>query len=372
MRPEIVRARGRRSRRGALDGLMRDLNALYREHLQRRATRGGMVGVKTMRERRVVIEAALRGLHEDGFKLRRLHNLRARHLRAVVQAWKRRGLKASTLSTNFSHLRTLCRWCSKHELVAVIDEWIAEDPSLTLRRAATEFDRSERRIGVHSATLIRRSAVLDERFSCQLALMSAFGLRVLEAWLLRPHQAAEGASFKIERGTKGGRPRRLPTVLSAEQLLVLEWAKSLSQTATDSMIPRGWSIERWRRRFYRLCRRVGLTRSAMGITAHSLRHGYLQDLYEQLTGHASPARGGTLRDSDQELDRHARDVTSEAAGHSRRSVSSAYLGGIYRARLDARQPPVCLVAVSDGTDDVDIGKGAGSGRIEPDDCSEAS
>ncbi len=77
------RGRARRSskrgprRRGPLGQLYCDLNELYREHLPRRALRGGEVGMKTRRERRVVIDRALRDLHRRaGRKLHRLKNLR--------------------------------------------------------------------------------------------------------------------------------------------------------------------------------------------------------------------------------------------------------------------------------------------------------
>jgi integrase len=61
-----------------------------------------------------------------------------------------------------------------------------------------------------------------------------------------------------------------------------------------------------------------------GITSHGLRHGYANDRYQQLTGEASPVRGGQMPDRD--TDRAARLEVAEELGHSRESVTTHYLG----------------------------------------------
>jgi hypothetical protein len=130
------------------------------------------------------------------------------------------------------------------------------------------------------------------------------------------------------RGTKGGRPRDLPVPITSEQRAVLEWAKTFAATAPESMIPRGWRVERWRERYRWLCRRLGCTRRGLGVTPHSLRHGVLLDFYQKLTGVAAPVRGGTLRHDDPAADQAARELVAIFAGHGRAGVASIYLGRV--------------------------------------------
>lgn len=326
-------ARARPRSQSAWGALMSDLNRHYRLHLSRRAGSGAQVGMKTQHERRIVIERALLDLHAAQYELRKLGNLGAKHVRVIIGTWRARGHKPSTLATNISHLRTLCRWIAKPELIRVIDSIVAAEPHLTRRSVATDRDRSERGAGVELEQVLLRAFALDPRFCCQLALIAAFGLRAQEAWLFRPHLAEDTAGrVQILWGTKGGRPRIIPLPMTDEQRLTLNWSRSFAQTDAESMIPRGWKLQQWRRRFYRYCQRVELTKAASGATPHSFRHGVLLDLYERLTGSQAPARGGDLKHHDPEADLAARALVAALAGHSRVSVSSAYLGSARLAR----------------------------------------
>lgn len=323
---------GRQTGRSPLGQLYRDLNDLYRNNLPRRALRGGEVGQKTRRERRIVIERALRDLHAGGLEIRRLKNFRGKHVRRILSNWRSRQLQASTLSTYVSHLRTLCDWLDKPQLIRLVDDYITAEPTLVKRRTVTDRDRSERGAGVRIADVMKKAIVLDERYAAQLALIAVFGLRSLESWLFRPHLALRpDGTVQVHWGTKGGRPRVLPLVVTDAHLAVLRWAMTFAQTRSESMIPRGWTVQRWRRRYYYLCDQVGLTRAQLGVTPHAFRHGVLLDLYEWLTGVPAAARGGELAQIDPVADREARKIVAQMGGHADLYISSAYLGGI-RAR----------------------------------------
>jgi integrase len=311
----------------ALAQLRSELNELYRSHLSSRAFGGGRVGRKTERERRIVIEAALEALHAGGFKLRRVHKLRAKHVRFILDHWRRRDHKASTLSGYFSMLRLLCRWLRKPQLVRLIDEVVAKEPGLVQRRTVADCDRSERGRGVSAKAILDRAMTIDERFACILALIVAFGLRVNEALLFRPHLALQpDGHVQVDWGTKGGRPRGLRQPLTEQHRLVIDWCRRFAIAKPESMIPRGYTLERYRRQFYGYCEAIGLTRKALGVTPHSLRHGVLLDLYEWLTGYAAPARGGQLALIDPHSDRAAREIVAGHAGHRDPYITSAYLG----------------------------------------------
>lgn len=311
--------------------LFADLNAFHRRFINRRATRDGEVGQKTRRERRVVIEAAMRELHRHGLELRRLKNLRAKHVRAVLQCWRERGLLPSTLSTYISHLRVFCDRLDKPQFVALIDDYLAANPHIARRRLVTDRDRSERGAGVVFEELFTQALALDERYACILLLVKLFGLRLLEALLLRPH-LVEGPNgeVRILWGTKGGRPRVLPTIMEDVQRRALAWAQTFAQHRADSMVPPNYTLQRWRRRVYYFNEKMGFTKAQLGATPHSLRHGAACDLYEILAGVPACVRGGTLSQDDPQADRAARNVVAEFAGHSRIHITSAYLGGMGR------------------------------------------
>jgi site-specific recombinase XerD len=307
--------------------------------------------MKTRRERRIVIESALRELHLEGLKLRRLKNFRAKHVRRILAQWQSRPFKTSTRSTYISHLRTLCTWLDKPQLIRLIDDFVAKQPDLVRRRTVADVDRSPRGAGVCIVEVMSRAVALDERFAVQLALMIAFGLRSLEAWLFRPHLALRcDGTVQVLWGTKGGRPRVLPIELSDAHHAVLAWARTFAQTRAESMIPRGWTVQRWRRRYYRLCAKVRLTRRQSGVTPHAFRQGMLLDLYEWLTGLPAPVRGGALAKEDPGADRAAREIISCVAGHAEVHITSAYLGGM-------RSPAGAV-----------LGHGIGSTSTEPSPC----
>jgi integrase len=68
----------------------------------------------------------------------------------------------------------------------------------------------------------------------------------------------------------------LRTPLTEAQRAALEQAKALVPHRAGSMIPPQYvRAKDWSAHFYRLCRRIGLTRKKLGVTPHSLRHGAL-------------------------------------------------------------------------------------------------
>jgi len=233
------------------------------------------------------------------------------------------------MATYVSHLRTFVAWLRKRELLPIIDRYCADHPGLTQRRTATDRDKSERGAGIDCAEIFRRAvATGDQYFVHQLLLIAAFGLRVREAWQFRPHLAVgEFGRVQVNFGTKGGRPRTLPTPMTPMQCVVLERVQTLVSSRHGSMIPPGYErAEQWARHFYYLCKRIGLTKDQLGITPHSLRHGVLLDLFEAIAGVPAPVRGGSEVPLDTAREQVARQIVSEFAGHSRPQVSSAYLG----------------------------------------------
>ena len=80
-------------------------------------------------------------------------------------------------------------------------------------------------------------------------------------------------------------------------------------------------------RFYGLIRnRLGISKKALGVTPHGLRHGYVQDEYRELTGLPTPVEGGALGKIDRETHRSASMTVSRWVGHGRIDVTTSYYG----------------------------------------------
>ncbi len=342
--------------RGPLGKLLRELRGLIHIHGGTAAVSSRAVGGKTERERRVVLKAMLVNLYRGGYKLCSPKNFRSKHVRAILQNWRDRGHAASTMATYISHLRTFCAWIEKPQLIGVIEKFCAENPGVTRRSTATERDKSAKGAGVDFQEIFRLALEEDAWVACQLLLSALFGLRARESWLFRPHIVlCYMNTITITEGTKGGRPRTLPLQLTPEQKAAWEWAKTFPKTPSESMIPRGYTVKRWAAHYYWVCRKIGLSRRGkFSVTPHSLRHGVLLDLYEGLTGVSAPVRGGVAGAADRHEDRAAREVVAEFAGHSRASVTSAYIGSANRDRSGGASTPKNSSASAGNIDVVSI------------------
>lgn len=323
--------------RGRLGKLLREFRVLFYGNGGVAACSAKGIGAKTRHDRRQVMTSMLVEMYRGQYQLRHLKNFRAKHALDILERWKVQGLAASTVATYVSHLRTFVVWLGKGELLEVIDRYCAACPHLTQRQAATSRDKSERGAKVEFLEIRQRAiATGNEYFVCQILLMRAFGLRAREAWAFRPHLSIDlMGRVQVDWGTKGGRRRTLPAPLTPLQREALERARALVRDRDGSLIPIEYSMQQWSNRFYRLAKKIGLTRARLGATAHSLRHGALIELYEGASGEKAPVRGGMDPPASAARERAVRALVAEVAGHGRLQVSSAYLGSRRRKRTGA-------------------------------------
>jgi integrase len=87
-------------------------------------------------------------------------------------------------------------------------------------------------------------------------------------------------------------------------------------------------------RLHNVMTKFGVTRRALGVTPHGLRHEYAADRYEALTGVAPPVRDGA--EPDRATDQRARLQVARELGHSRVQIAAAYLGSL---RANSVPPP---------------------------------
>ena len=103
-------------------------------------------------------------------------------------------------------------------------------------------------------------------------------------------------------------------------------ARSLATSRDAHMGDPALSLKRNLRRLDYALEKFGITKRLAGTTGHGLRHGNMNDLYEDVAGVPSPVRGGGPVAP--ELDRAARRAVAERAGHSRMRASTAYIGAM--------------------------------------------
>jgi len=200
------------------------------------------------------------------------------------------------------------------------------DPASVQRTQASSEDKSWSATGIDIPALIGLIEQYDWRVALQLRLMKAFGLRRKEAVMFRPLKADLGVAIRVRDGTKGGR-ERIVLVETPEQREILALAKSKVRHVNEHIGHPDSNLEQSIRRFNYVLERFGVTKGGLGITSHGLRHQHLNDLYEKITGTASPVRSKSLTaDVDKLTHDIARARVTQEAGHSRLGITSAYIG----------------------------------------------
>jgi integrase len=118
----------------------------------------------------------------------------------------------------------------------------------------------------------------------QLRLILVNGLRAREASCSSPSRPIAVTRSTSREGTKGGRSRIVP-IDNAAQRDILERCKVVAKGNSRGLVsPNPGKVVRGQPgRFYYLCEKVGITKKALGVTAHGLRHTYAARKYEQFT-----------------------------------------------------------------------------------------
>jgi integrase len=303
------------------------------------------VSFKTRRERAQFLRRFFRGLTEEaGFKtLPDPRNLGARHVRAMVRVWQKKKLSPATVQTYFSFLRGLASWLGKTGSIQS-PAFYGMEPSEFRRTEVAQSDKSWSAAGVNIDALIDEVCAFDRYVGGSLKLIRNFGLRRKESIMFRPYRyvvpfEATGLALEereadeyvlIKAGAKGGRPRYIP-LNTQERRDALAYAQAVAGEADAHMGQPGFNLLQNMRRFDYVMEKFGATNKQLGVTIHGLRHEALIDHYQNKAGVPPPIRGGGVRVSRQK-DAEARLSAARLAGHNRRSVSSAYLGGMIARR----------------------------------------
>ena len=261
-------------------------------------------------------------------------NLGQKHIHTMVQVWQRERLAPATIQTYLSFLRGLASWMGKHGFVRKPGQY-----GLSLdeyqRHEYAQRDRSWAGNGIDVATVLAEVDKFDPRVAASMRLMDALGLRRKESVMHRPYahvfrfdqtglpEDEKQADEYVWVKGKGGRVRWIALETDAQRSAIAQ-ARAVVDGRDAHMGNPAHSLKRNLRRLDYALEKFGCTKAERGVTAHGLRHGNLQQLYQDVTGMPAPVRGGATVPP--ELDREARLAVSERAGHSRLRAAGAYLG----------------------------------------------
>lgn len=329
--------------KGALEELL--LGNVNRVHSRTRIS-AKPLSVKTQKYRTQAICKSFEELRQNGYALQSPYALKQKHVQFLVEFWIKSKLSGGTIENKLTYLRALSEWIRKPNLVGTLADYVDREAHDLVRTYVAHEDKSWEGHGIDAAAKIDEIAVTDAHVAVQLKLQAAFGLRVEESFLLRPAEAArDDGLLGVTRGTKGGRDRVVPIEF---KLAVLEEAAGLANPFTGSTIPHGRTKQQWKERYYKVLKKHGVTQAGIGVTSHGLRHQFLQQMYERLTGVPAPVKQ-TAERVDSDLHREAMQRVVEAAGHSRATKANAYLS-TYNAQAEKKNravtPEIARLAVA--------------------------
>jgi site-specific recombinase XerC len=309
------------------------------------------VSHKTRHDRAQFLRRFFRDLKlKAGFKtMPDPRNLGQKHIRAMVQVWQRERLAPATIQTYLSFLRGLGMWMGKHGFVRppayyglTLDEY--------QRHEGAQRDKSWSGQGIDVNALIIQVCAFDVHVGASLRLIKAMGLRRKESVQFRPFEHVvpfdetglpvdqrQADRYAWVKG-KGGRVRWI-ALDSPTRLAALAHAQGVVSGRDAHMGDPARDLRKNLRRFDYVLEKFGITLRERGATGHGLRHEVLNEVYRAITSEASPVQGGGPVAP--ELDRAARQVVSNLAGHARSRASAAYLGQsvVMRSKPPERSDP---------------------------------
>lgn len=295
---------------------------------------------KTRYQHRAEACRFVRDLRAAGHGVQSWRNIGNKHVAAVIERWRARGIGNATMKEYLSGVRAVAR-AYGNDTIRTTNDFRAADGSLLIR-PRVGVDNCNRAVPetVYAAALeVLRGGTEDEqRFGIHLMLMRLGGLRHEEARKLNPYRCllADGRVF-ISDGTKGGRERMISAPSPAFLSAINEARRIVSRHG--NLMPDGTTERAWEKMAYAMARAAGISKAVCGASLHGLRHAYAQERYAGITGFRSASAGGTLAEATEiagtawrQLDSDARLLIKSELGHGpdRDDVVARYLGSRFR------------------------------------------
>ena len=263
------------------------------------------------------------------------------HAVKLIKHWGARGQAASTIQNKISILRRFLTFIGKDSAIPKGEDlktWLNRQgvtAPITRQNIPSESKAwDENQVDLHKvlAELRKESAIT----AIQLEVQAAFGLRMKESIQLNPQAADCGTFLRVLHGTKGGLPRDVDfdedPAMREWQRDVLERAKlHAQQNRKGTLSIQGKRLDQSKAHFYYQCRKIGITRDQLGVTAHGLRHQYAARRYARLAGMGAPvSKNAPLHVTDEvrSADLAAREQVSRELGHFRPDITQVYTGSL--------------------------------------------
>lgn len=303
-----------------------DLVNIFRAHANQIQAKGRVsrkpLSIKTQRSRIQSVSRIFRELREDGYMLTSPYSLKEKHIAHLVERWIAAEKATGTIENELSYLRAFCEWVGKFGIVKSLRDY----PSALNRRRVyiAECDKSWEAKGIDIEKTIAEIEQTDIHVAMAMRLQAAFGLRRKESSMLRPGRIKEGDLYlPVLEGTKGGRPRQIRIDFDWQHQLLSRAAK-IAHPKYGSLIPPGFTVEQWERRYFYVMEKHNVTSKGLGVTSHGLRHGFAHELYQRLSGVPAAVKN-SLQRPDNNSHKEAIGIIVETLGHSRVTKSGAYL-----------------------------------------------
>lgn len=301
-----------------------EIEVVLQQNRDKAAHKDKKVGSGTQDKRETVIKGFFSDLFYLGYKIESIHSLKQKHLQAVFGFLEDQGQSPSTIQNKISIMRVFSEWVGKYGMVGDSTKYVKNRASVR-RSMVVQEDKSWDGNGFALLDQLPEIATKDEDVAMWLEIIWAFGLRVREGIMSRPGASADGLVYWVKEGTKGGRSRVVP-IETDVQRDVIERAKKLADGKTGLLGKRGKSYKQKRDHFYYILKVCGFTLKDKGVTAHGLRHEYMQRAFKRLTGIEAPIKGGDLSLLDKKEFHEASQKLMERAGHTRVTIGAAYYG----------------------------------------------
>lgn len=284
--------------------------------------RARVVSAKTTTKYVLATHMLVDSLKTQGVQLHSVNDLTGKQFMNVMRKWEAEGMASSSLATYFSVIKRFYGWLEVKLAFESVHQ-VLRSPERGKRTMSATSSRSWSANGVDFKEVLARVHAADPVVALQMEMIAAFGLRVMEACAMRPIECDRSNHLAVTYGAKGGRARTIQ-IETSYQREVLDKAKAYAQNHNGFLRTNRSTQAQAYRRFYYILDLAQVSKAESGVSAHGLRHEFANDMYVKRTGEQAPVNHGrrvTLNE-----DRKARAEITEALGHSRLAITSAYLG----------------------------------------------
>jgi len=259
------------------------------------------------------------------FNLIKLRNLQEKHIRKIIEEWKKRGYKPGTLTTKIGFLRKLCISIGK-------ESCIKDNKYYGIRRGRVVFtDKRWTPGGTHDFEIIIKVDGLLHKYGKRirdcLIPERIFGLRKREA--LRFHPCIEiicdeknnPIRIELTLGTKNNRHRTIPVFTQEQQIFLREIHNRYEFDPLQPYPQKDY--KKWERTYYYILDKIGINHQSTG---HGLRQAYANDRLKAILEETRKyCELNNFYESDKKIRLVAYQKLTKELGHGRIDILKSYL-----------------------------------------------